>query len=140
MILAFLSRRMQVLFSVGSILIPTPSICFQGNTERSDIIRVLQPLAAKRSLFTVATNRIMHTCIATIIVLEYSAFLPVKNWNKLKSIESAVEYYLESPTVIAVEKGAKDISRQGYGGEELEKKIFEFILENRMSKDLAANK
>ncbi|KAG1758370.1 hypothetical protein EDD22DRAFT_956941 [Suillus occidentalis] len=99
---------------------------------------VLQPLAAKESLFT-AANRLIQTGIATIIVLEYSAFLPSTS-KRLERVESAVDYYLKSPTAVAVETGATEISRQGYKKEELEKKILEFILENRMSKELTANK
>jgi hypothetical protein len=47
-------------------------------------------------------------------------------------IKSAVDYYLQSPTAVAVEEGAKEISCQGCKKEELEKKISEFIIENRM--------
>ncbi|KIK33104.1 hypothetical protein CY34DRAFT_18589 [Suillus luteus UH-Slu-Lm8-n1] len=99
---------------------------------------VLQPLAAKGLLSTPA-NRLIQTGIATIIVLEYSALLPRTSTN-LQRVKSAVDYYLKSPTAVAVETGAKEISRQGYKKEELEKKILEFILENRMSKDLTAKK
>ncbi|KAG1721650.1 hypothetical protein EDB19DRAFT_2044299 [Suillus lakei] len=98
---------------------------------------------ANGSLFTTA-NRIIQIGIATIIVLEYSAFLPSDKfkWNddRLEHVESAVDYYLQSPTLVAVENVAKEISRQGYKKEELGKKILEFILENRMSKDLADQK
>jgi hypothetical protein len=52
--------------------------------------------------------------------------------ENLKRVESAVDYYLKSPTAVAVKEGAKEISRQGYKKEELEKKILEFIIENRM--------
>ncbi|KAG1733970.1 hypothetical protein EDB19DRAFT_2041050 [Suillus lakei] len=107
------------------------------NTEKDAIFRVLQPLVAKGSLFTTA-NKIIQTGIATIIALEYSAFLP--NCDQLEHVESAVDYYLKSPTSVAVENVAKEISRQGYKKEELGKKILEFILENRMSKDLAEQK
>ncbi|KAG1788544.1 uncharacterized protein HD556DRAFT_1447751 [Suillus plorans] len=114
--------------------------------KRSDIIRVLQPLhcksaqqAAKFSLFTSAANRIVHTGIATIIVLEYSAFLP-NNKKDFERIGSAMDYYLNSPTAVAVEKGAEEISRQGYNREELGEKILEFILDNRLSKDLIEKK
>ncbi|KIK48537.1 hypothetical protein CY34DRAFT_798026, partial [Suillus luteus UH-Slu-Lm8-n1] len=102
--------------------------------RKNDIMPVLQPLASKGSLFT-AANRLIQTGIATIIVLEYSAFLP-NTLKKLERLESAVDYYLKSPTAVAVETGAAEISRQGYKKEELEKKILEFILENRMSKEL----
>ncbi|KAG2107005.1 uncharacterized protein F5147DRAFT_837608 [Suillus discolor] len=102
-------------------------------TKRDDIIRVLQPLVAKGS-FTAAANRIIQTGIATIIVLEYSAFLDSS--RHLERVESAVDYYLNSPTAVAVEKEAGDISRRAYDREELEKKILGFILENRLSKDL----
>ncbi|KAG1727493.1 hypothetical protein EDB19DRAFT_2042809 [Suillus lakei] len=91
----------------------------------------------KGSLFTTA-NRIIQTGIATIIALEYSAFL--LNRDKLEHVESAVDYYLKSPTSVAVENVAKEISRQGYKKEELRKEILEFILANRMSKDLAEQK
>ncbi|KAG2029475.1 hypothetical protein BDR03DRAFT_987726, partial [Suillus americanus] len=82
----------------------------------------------RTALFTLALEA------ATIIVLEYSAFLPNKGNFHLQHVESAVDYYLKSPTAVAVEKGAKEISRQGYKKEELEKKILEFIFENRMCK------
>jgi hypothetical protein len=49
-----------------------------------------------------------------------------------------VDYYLKSPTAVAVEEGAKEISRQGYKKEELEKKILEFIIENRMCTSFAS--
>ncbi|KAG2738761.1 hypothetical protein P692DRAFT_201798169 [Suillus brevipes Sb2] len=100
-------------------------------TWRDDIIRILQPLVAKGSLFT-AGNRLIQTGIATIIVLEYSAFLP-NNLKDLERIDSAVHYYLKSLASVAVEIGAKEISRQGYKKEELEKTILKFIFENRMS-------
>ncbi|KAG1780800.1 hypothetical protein EV702DRAFT_1193622 [Suillus placidus] len=119
------------------ILILTSSTCGQAETWKNDIMDVLQPLAAKGSLFT-AVNRIIQTGIATIIVLEYSAFLPHKDDDILEHIKSAVDYYLKSPTAVAVEKGAKEISSQGYKKEELREKILEFILENRLSKDLTA--
>ncbi|KAG1785793.1 uncharacterized protein HD556DRAFT_1450343 [Suillus plorans] len=90
-------------------------------------------------MFTSAANRIVQTGIATVIVLEYSAFL-ADDLDDLKCIESAMEYYLKSPTAVVVEKGAEEISRQGYDAEELEKKILEFIIENRLSKDLTAKK
>ncbi|KAG1778242.1 hypothetical protein EV702DRAFT_171389 [Suillus placidus] len=118
MVLTFLSRRRPP--SRKMILFASFSLCVQQ--------------AAKGSLFT-AVNGIIQTGIATIIVLEYSAFLPKKqyhSWN-LGHIESAVDYYHKSPTAVAVEKGAKEISSQGYEKEELGKKILEFILENRMS-------
>ncbi|KAG2140503.1 uncharacterized protein EDB93DRAFT_1252789 [Suillus bovinus] len=86
-----------------------------------------------------AASRIVQVGIATIIVLEYSAFL-ANSIGRTKHIESAVDYYLKSPTAVAVEKGAEEISRQGYDKEELEKKVFEFILENRLSKDLTEKK
>ncbi|KAG2093316.1 uncharacterized protein F5147DRAFT_657455 [Suillus discolor] len=86
-----------------------------ANIEQEDIIHILQPLEA-----------------ATMIVLEYSTFL-LKN---LECVKSAVDCYLKSPMAVAVEKGAKEICCQGYDREELEKKILEFILENRLSKDL----
>ncbi|KAG2748413.1 hypothetical protein P692DRAFT_20833669 [Suillus brevipes Sb2] len=88
--------------------------------------------AANGSLFT-AANRLIQTGIAIIIVLEYSACLP-NSLKSLKRVESAVDYYLKSPTAVAVKEGTKEISRQGYKKKELEKKIFEFIIENRMSK------
>ncbi|KAG1803372.1 hypothetical protein EV424DRAFT_1559022 [Suillus variegatus] len=66
---------------------------------------------------------------ATIIVLDYSAFLPYK-WKGSELVESAVDYYLKSPMVAAVEKVAKEICGQGYHGEELGKKVIEFILDN----------
>ncbi|KAG2093318.1 uncharacterized protein F5147DRAFT_821234 [Suillus discolor] len=103
----------------------------KAKIRRSDIIRVLQPLVVKGSMFTSAANRIVQTGIATVIVLEYSAFL-ADDLDDLKCIESAMEYYLKSPTAVVVEKGAQEISRQGYDAEELEKKILEFILENRL--------
>ncbi|KAG2053114.1 hypothetical protein BDR06DRAFT_956994 [Suillus hirtellus] len=84
-------------------------------------------------------NQIIQTGIATIIVLEYSAFLP-KNLKNLERVESAIDHYLKSPTAVAVEKGAKEICRQGYDREEMGKKILEFILENRLSKDLTEKK
>ncbi|KAG1831603.1 hypothetical protein EV424DRAFT_1534273 [Suillus variegatus] len=97
--------------------------------------------AVKGSLFTSAANRIIQTGIATIIILEYSAFLQneLKGWELVKS---AVDYYLKSPTAAAVEKGAKEICRQGYHGEELGNNILEFILENRLSlpPDLTASR
>ncbi|KAG1747285.1 hypothetical protein EDD22DRAFT_958255 [Suillus occidentalis] len=110
----------------------------QDLMEKRDIIRVLQPLATKGSLFT-AANGLIQTGIATIIVLEYSAFLPSTS-KRLEGAKSAVDYYLKSPTAVSVEEGAKEISRQGYKKEELEKKILEFILANRMSKELTAKK
>ncbi|KAG1733954.1 hypothetical protein EDB19DRAFT_1999185 [Suillus lakei] len=90
------------------------------NTKKDAIIRVLQPLEA-----------------ATIIVLEYSAFLLSdklkRSDNKPEHVDSPVDYYLKSPTLVAVENVAKEISRQGYKKEELGKKILEFILENLYS-------
>ncbi|KAG2753092.1 hypothetical protein P692DRAFT_201785417, partial [Suillus brevipes Sb2] len=106
--------------------IPFPS----RQVDSDMIIRVLQHLAANGSLFT-AANRLIQTGIATIIVLEYSAFLPNSSSN-LKRVESAVDYYLKSPTAVVVEEGAKEISRQGYKEEELERTILEFIIEHRM--------
>jgi hypothetical protein len=73
------------------------------------------------------------------MIFEYSAFLP-DNLEILKRVESAVDYYLKSPTAVAVEEGAKEIFHQGYKKEELKKKILEFILDNRMSKDLTTKK
>jgi len=104
--------------------------------KREDIISILQPLAPKALMFA---NQIIQTGIATIIVLEYSAFLQndIQSWKRVKS---AVDYYLESPTAVAVEKGAKEICRQGYDRKEMGKKILEFILENRLSKDLPEKK
>ncbi|KAG1795319.1 uncharacterized protein HD556DRAFT_1442168 [Suillus plorans] len=139
-ILTFLYCRGQVLFSsVESILIPILlSTCGQTDFYRRDITHVLGPLTVDVLLFTSAANRI-QTGIATIIVLEYSAFLQ----NGLKGttlVQSAVDYYLKSPTAVAVEKGAKEICRQGYHGEELGKKVLEFILENRLSKDMKEKK
>jgi hypothetical protein len=113
---------------------------FNGTfTWRKSIIRVLEPLVTKGSLFTVG-NAIIQTGVATIIVLEYSAFLPNKGDFHLQNVESAVSYYLKSPTAAVVEKGVKEISRQGYDREELGKKIVQLILDNRMSKDLTAKK
>ncbi|KIK42273.1 hypothetical protein CY34DRAFT_12475 [Suillus luteus UH-Slu-Lm8-n1] len=109
----------------------------QGLMEKHDIIPVLQPLATKGSLFT-AANGLIQTGIATIIVLEYSAFLPTTS-ETLEPVVSAVDYYLKSPTAVAVEEGAKEISRQSYKKEELEKKILEFIVKNRMTKDLTVD-
>ncbi|KAG2097966.1 uncharacterized protein F5147DRAFT_656206 [Suillus discolor] len=68
---------------------------------------------------------------ATIIVLEYSTFLPYKSKGS-ELVESAVDYYLKSPMVVTVAKVAKEICRQDHHGEELGKKILEFILENRL--------
>ncbi|KAG2141381.1 uncharacterized protein EDB93DRAFT_630359 [Suillus bovinus] len=124
--------------------------------ERNIIVSVLQPLVgcsfsalilntmsvhqvAKGSLFAAAAHRIIQTGIATIIVLEYSAFLP-NNLKTSKRVESAVDYYLKSPTVVAVEKGAQEISHQTYKKEELKQKILDFILQHRISKDLTAKK
>ncbi|KAG2071101.1 hypothetical protein BDR04DRAFT_1098770 [Suillus decipiens] len=70
--------------------------------------------------------------MATVIVLEYYAFL-LPHKSVQERLRSAVAYYLQSPTAVAVEQGAKEISNQGYKKEELRKKIFEFILEHRMS-------
>jgi hypothetical protein len=113
---------------------------FNGTyTWRKSIIRVLQPLTVKGLLFT-AANSIIQTGVATIIVLEYSAFLPNKGDFHLQNVESAVDYYLKSPTAAVVEKGVKEISHQGYDREELGKKIVQLILDNRMSKDLTAKK
>ncbi|KAG2057615.1 hypothetical protein BDR06DRAFT_951839 [Suillus hirtellus] len=81
----------------------------------------------------------IQTGIATIIVLEYSAFL-LNELEGSEFVKSAVDYYLKSPTAVAVEKGAKEICRQGYRGEDLGKKVLEFILENRLSKDLIEKK
>lgn len=50
----------------------------------------------------------------------------------MEHVTSAMDYYLNSPTAVAVEKGAKEISLQGYKKEELGKKVLEFIFENRM--------
>ncbi|KAG2053816.1 hypothetical protein BDR06DRAFT_972099 [Suillus hirtellus] len=126
----FLALCRMIIFDTQ--LVPTPdSLRKQAKIRRSDIIRILQPLAVKGSMFTSAANRIVQTGIATVIVLEYSAFL-ADDLDDLKCVESAVEYYLKSPTAIAVEKGAEEISRQSYEAEELEKKILEFILENRL--------
>ncbi|KAG2348243.1 hypothetical protein BDR05DRAFT_956796 [Suillus weaverae] len=108
-------------------------------TWKHDAIDTLQPLAAKKSLFT-AVNRIIQTSIATIIVLEYSAFLP----NNLKNLKLAVNYYLKSSTTVTVEKGAEYISSQGYKKEEVGKKILEFIascskgLDNKAEDDARA--
>ncbi|KAG1875890.1 hypothetical protein C8R48DRAFT_768742 [Suillus tomentosus] len=109
----------------------------RAETYRNGIIPALQPLVVKGSLFTSAANRI-QTGIAIIIVLEYSASL----LNELKSweiVESAVNYYLKSLTAAAVEKGAKEICRQGYRREELRKKVLEFILENRLCPQIPAH-
>ncbi|KAG2092113.1 uncharacterized protein F5147DRAFT_657739 [Suillus discolor] len=95
------------------------------------IVRVQQ--APKALMFA---NQIIQTGIATIIVLEYSAFLP-NDLEDLERIKSAVDYYMKSPTAVAVEKGAKEIYRQGYDREEMGKKILEFILENRLCTSLA---
>ncbi|KAG0704639.1 hypothetical protein DFH29DRAFT_997527 [Suillus ampliporus] len=83
-------------------------------------------------------NGIICTGIATIIVLEYSAFLP--HDDQLEFLKSAVDYYMNSPTAAVVEKVAKGMTDGGYNKEELKKKIIEFILENRMSKDLIGKK
>ncbi|KAG1719840.1 hypothetical protein EDB19DRAFT_2044912 [Suillus lakei] len=127
----------------GTHPVPTPDSLRQVDTEKGAIIRVLRPLAvqqvAKGSSST-AANRIIQTGIATIIVLEYSAFLPNDNSDKLKHVRSAVDYYLKSPKAVAAETVAKEISSQGYKKEELGKKILEFILENHMSNDLAEQK
>jgi GTP-binding protein EngB required for normal cell division len=113
---------------------------FNGTlTWRKSIIRVLEPLVAKGLLFTTG-NAIIQTGVATIIVLEYSAFLPNEGNFHLQNVESAVDFYLKSPTAAVVEKGVKEISRQGYDREELGKKIVQLILDNRMSKDLTAKK
>ncbi|KAG2749327.1 hypothetical protein P692DRAFT_201789144 [Suillus brevipes Sb2] len=109
--------------------IPFPQ---SAKIEKDMLIRVLQPLAAKGSLFTPA-NRLIQTGIATIVVLEYSAFLPNSSKNLVQHVQSAVDYYLKSPTAVVVEEGAKEISCQSYEKEELEKKILEFIIEHRMS-------
>ncbi|KAG2146152.1 uncharacterized protein EDB93DRAFT_488815 [Suillus bovinus] len=110
-------------------------------TAIEDTMRILQPVALEESLFTARSNSIIHTGIATIIVLEYSAFLLNNDSKKLESVKSAVHHYMKSPTAVAVEKGAKEISRSGYEKtKELEIKILDFILENRMSKDSAAKK
>jgi len=93
----------------------------------------------KGSLSTSAANRIIQTGIATIIVLECSAFLPDK-LDGSELVESAVDYYLKSPMVAAVEKVANEICREGYHGEELGKKVIEFILDNRLSKDFTEKK
>ncbi|KAG2738763.1 hypothetical protein P692DRAFT_20841744 [Suillus brevipes Sb2] len=108
----------------------------KDNIWKDSIIRALQPLAAKGSLFS-AANRLIQIGIATIIVLEYSACL-LNNLDALEGIDSAVDHYLNSPTAVAVEKGAKEISRRRCTKEELEKKIFEFILENRMRMSFAS--
>ncbi|KAG2140501.1 uncharacterized protein EDB93DRAFT_1252787 [Suillus bovinus] len=102
-------------------------------------MRVLQPLVGWFSFRHQSSALIVQTGIATIIVLEYSAFL-ANSSEELDHIESAVDYYLKSPTAVAVEKGAEEISRQGLDKEGLEKKVLEFILENRLSKDLIAKK
>ncbi|KAG0704210.1 hypothetical protein DFH29DRAFT_997727 [Suillus ampliporus] len=98
--------------------------------------------AGKGPWFT-AANGIIRTGIATIMVLEYSAFL--QHDDELEFIKSAVDYYMKSPATAVVEKVATDITDRGYNKEELKKKIIEFILENRMfyqqfSKDLIAKK
>ncbi|KAG1826299.1 hypothetical protein EV424DRAFT_1537589 [Suillus variegatus] len=125
----------------------------QAKVKREDIISILQPLVGRFSSILILStvrvqqapkalmfaNQIIQTGIATIIVLEYSAFLQndIQSWKRVKS---AVDYYLESPTAVAVEKGAKEICRQGYDRKEMGKKILEFILENRLSKDLPEKK
>ncbi|KAG1799967.1 hypothetical protein EV424DRAFT_1545883 [Suillus variegatus] len=73
------------------------------------------------------------------MVFEYSAFLPDKS-NGSELVESAVSYYLKSPMVATVEKVAKEICCQGYHGEELGKKVLEFILDNHLSNDLTEKK
>ncbi|KAG2057910.1 hypothetical protein BDR06DRAFT_968854 [Suillus hirtellus] len=112
------NRKCQQVYNV--MILTFLSRCRQQATiERDDIIRVLRPLDA-----------------ATIIALEYSAFLPIqKDRKKWECIESAVDYYLKSPTAVAVEKGAAEISCQGYDGEKLKERILEFILENRLCSD-----
>ncbi|KAG2067583.1 hypothetical protein BDR04DRAFT_1104873 [Suillus decipiens] len=107
-----------------------------ASIEKDAIISILQPLVAKGLLLTTANNMI-QTGIATIIVLEYSAFLP-HEYGDTAYVKSAVDYYLQSPMAVAVEKGVKEISHQGYKKEELEKKIVEFILEHRMCTSLAS--
>jgi hypothetical protein len=49
-----------------------------------------------------------------------------------------VDYYLKSPTAVAVEIGATEIYHQGYKKEELEKTILKFIFENRMCTSFAS--
>ncbi|KAG0692439.1 hypothetical protein DFH29DRAFT_882452 [Suillus ampliporus] len=85
--------------------------------------------ADKGTLFT-ATNGIIWTGIATIIVLEYSAFF--LHDDRLRFIKSAVDYYMKSPMAAIVEKFVTGMTDRGYNKEELKKKIIEFILENRM--------
>ncbi|KAG2347408.1 hypothetical protein BDR05DRAFT_996535 [Suillus weaverae] len=126
-----MSRNGKYFALLELILIFTSSTCGQAETWKDDIIRVLRPLAAKGSLLTAEA--------ATIIVLEYSAFLPRGDVSGLERIKSALDYYLKSTTAVAVEKGAKEISSQGYEKEELREKIFEFILENRMCTSLASS-
>ncbi|KAG1790648.1 uncharacterized protein HD556DRAFT_1488300 [Suillus plorans] len=125
----------------------------QAEVYRDNIISILQPLVGRFSSILILStvrvqqapkalmfaNQIIQTGIATIIVLEYSAFLP-NDLGDLERVKSAVDYYMKSPTAVAVEKGAKEICRQGYDREEMGKKILEFILENRLSKDLTEKK
>ncbi|KIK37216.1 hypothetical protein CY34DRAFT_15873 [Suillus luteus UH-Slu-Lm8-n1] len=109
------------------------------DTWKDDIIAALQPLVDPhhRKSAQQAANRLIQIGIATIIVLEYSACLSLRT---LERVKSAVNYYLQSPTAVAVEEGEKEISCQRYKKEKLEKKILEFIIENRMSKELIAKK
>ncbi|KIK32497.1 hypothetical protein CY34DRAFT_19010 [Suillus luteus UH-Slu-Lm8-n1] len=127
MILTFLSPSRQVLCSAIA--------------WKNDIIAALRPLVDPhhRNSAQWAANRLIQTGIATIIVLEYSACLSNSSENT-ERVKSAVNYYLQSTTAIAVEEGAKEISCQRYKKVELKKKILEFILENRMSKELTAKK
>ncbi|KAG0701059.1 hypothetical protein DFH29DRAFT_1000548 [Suillus ampliporus] len=102
--------------------------------KKETLLSFVQPLVDKGTWFTSA-NGIIQTGIATIIVLEYSAFLQCD--RELKFIKSAVDYYMKSPTVVAVEKVAREIADGNYKKEERKKKILEFVLENRLCTSLA---
>ncbi|KAG0701050.1 hypothetical protein DFH29DRAFT_876136 [Suillus ampliporus] len=114
--------------------------------HKHNIFPVLILFKVDEGIFFTSANRIIQTGIevATITVLEYSAFL--QHDDELEFIKSAVDYYMKSPTAVAVKKFATGIAGRSYNKEELKKKILEFILENRMfyqppaAKDLTAKK
>ncbi|KAG1745912.1 uncharacterized protein EDB91DRAFT_1119409 [Suillus paluster] len=108
-------------------------------TWTANLSSILQPLAGNGTWFTTA-NGIIRIGIATILVLEYSAFLRHDSDDELGFMKSAVDYYMKSPTAITVEKVAREITDRGHKKEELKTKILEFILENRMSKELLTKK
>ncbi|KAG1719504.1 hypothetical protein EDB19DRAFT_1918812 [Suillus lakei] len=121
------------------ILMLTPVARFEA--EKGVIIRILQPLVGCEEIISPLLRTESFKLVleaATIIVLEYSAFLLNDDPDELEHVRSAVDYYLKSPKAVAVEKVAQEISRQGYKKEELRKKIFEFILENRMCTSFAS--